>query len=234
MKKIIFILLLFPSVVFSQKEYRIDLITRNTIKVKDYKEINKIDKIESILNENNAYLTGILMGDGFEDPTTYINEFKLPKLVCLKCYADEYKQQTIKLDSLIKSTKLPEDFIVNKNSDSLLMYVDIFLPSKRILVKTKDELSFEQNIQIELKGGNIDLGINPEEYYKLYRIGGSFLDVFPIWKKLFDNESKQEDVLKVVNYTERTVKTKALIYKNSYYRIALNNHGNGYWEIKIN
>ena len=221
---------------FGQQRYRISKFDKAEAQYENQDAWTIIAHIERMVDAKVSYLSSMdLFNISCSDPTKDISKLKKTKSIGPECYLKEYNQQIIRLDSINNGNKCIEKYIINDNIDSLKYLYDKYIPIKRIIEYTSsNSVYFKENIDIVITklsvGGNANLGIVPKTTYRLQRLSGSFLDIFPIWSKIFDKSAKQESY----ENTQKGGWYRILIIENKNITAKLINSGGGYWEIFIN
>ncbi|MDR1583971.1 MAG: hypothetical protein LBS55_12090 [Prevotellaceae bacterium] len=166
--------------------------------------------------------------------------------LCFNCYLESYNEQLKKLDSLLKYYDYKVDFLGATTEEQARIIADSIISVMKRVYKfhsistlsghptyygvryfntEKPDKYFLVEFHKAMLGANKDLEIEGTPFYIVTEINGRFLDIFPVWKKYFDNDAIQEDILKKWKH-ERILNVQDIRYK---YR--LTKEPNDLWQI---
>lgn len=167
--------------------------------------------------------------------------------ICLECYQKEYKEQIEENIANMQYYDYRQDWLYCENLQELRVISDSIASlakrkfyfrspgSKKTIMLYQDapkdsSYKYELYIWFDLGGnigGNKDLEIEGKDYYIFSEMIGTFLDIFPFWKKHVDPVA---DINDIVNNTNN-IDSKIIQVKDKRIRYTLQKQDDKQWHI---
>lgn len=132
-------------------------------------------------------------------------------------------------DSIAYSAKTPYVFLKLQKNTVRNEFTYIYIPSNLTAQERKDQMDFgcdkcmRVNFDVYYDGANKDLEIKGKQRLIFRNVRGSFLDLYPTWKREFFKEGTPEQVVDDLNYR--------MVWKGNKTLFAFRKE-NDFWEIR--